>query len=68
MHGHTCIKLSLLLEYDRIALSAFVGCGTNVFSSIGYSKFVCTMDKVIHKWGHVTEGLFSWCNDPCHSS
>jgi len=32
-----------------------MGCGANVFSSIGYSKFVYTIDKVIHKWGHVTQ-------------
>jgi len=47
-----------LLEYDRVALPAFVGCGANVFSCIGYSKFVCTIDKVIHKWGHVIQKAF----------
>ena len=26
-----------------------------MFSSIGYSKFVYTIDKVIRKWGHVTQ-------------
>jgi len=50
--------LPVLLEYDHVTLTAFVGCGTNVFSSIGHSKFVYTMDKVIHKWGHVTQKTF----------
>lgn len=35
-----------------------MGCGTNMFSSIGYSKFVYTIGKVIHKWGHVTQKAF----------
>ena len=50
--------LPVLLEYDRVALSAFVGGSTSVFSSIGYSKCAYTIDKVIHKWGHVTQKAF----------
>jgi len=56
--GYIVRTLPILLEYDRAALPAFVGCGANVFSSIGYSKFVYTIGKVIHKLGHVTQKAF----------
>ena len=53
-----CTYIACLVGTWPRCTSAFVGCGTNVFSSIGYSKFVYTIDKVIHKWGHVTQKAF----------
>jgi hypothetical protein len=35
-----------------------VAYGSNVFNSIGYSKFVYTIDKPIVQWGHVTKNAF----------